>query len=76
MNIMFLIWALGRQREAGLSEFKGSLVYIASSRIAGATRRPWLKKTPPSKKKNRKKLKQKLQKCLSIDEHIICDMER
>jgi hypothetical protein len=36
---MPLIPALRRQRQADLCEFKASLVYIASSRIAGAT---WL----------------------------------
>ena len=33
---MPLIIALGRQRQADLSEFKANLVYIESSRTAGA----------------------------------------
>ena len=40
---MPLIPALGRQRQADLYEFKASLVYIASSRIAGTKGRPYLK---------------------------------
>jgi hypothetical protein len=36
---MPLIPALGRQRQADLSEFKASLLYIVSSRTAGATQR-------------------------------------
>ena len=36
---MHLISALGRQRQVDLCEFKSSLVYKASSRIARATQR-------------------------------------
>jgi len=36
---MPLFPALGRQRQADLCEFKASLVYRVSSRIAGATQR-------------------------------------
>ena len=39
-----LILAHGRQRQVDLFEFKARLVYIVSSRSAGATRRPCLKK--------------------------------
>ena len=42
---MPLILALERQRDADLCEFKASLRYRVSFRIAGATGRPCLKKT-------------------------------
>ena len=53
---MPLILALGRQKQVDLCEFKASLVYIVSSRTAGATGRPCLKKT-----KNKQTNKQKTQ---------------
>ena len=49
-----MIPALGRQRQEELCEFQASLVYIASSRPAGATGKPCLKKA--KKKKKRKGL--------------------
>ena len=52
---MALILALGRQRQVDLCEFKGSLDYIASSRTAGATGRPCLKKTKNKTKQKHKK---------------------
>jgi hypothetical protein len=47
---MPLIPALGRQRQAGVSEFKTSLVYRVSSRTARAIQR-----NPVSKKQNKTK---------------------
>ena len=45
-----MIPALGRQRQEELCEFQASLVYIASSRPAGATGKPCLKKAKKKKK--------------------------
>jgi hypothetical protein len=47
---MPLILALGRQRQVNLCEFKASLVYIVSSRIARAPQR-----NPVSKNKTQNK---------------------
>ena len=49
-----MIPALGRQRQEELCEFQASLVYIASSRPAGATGKPCLKKAKKKKKKKKK----------------------
>jgi hypothetical protein len=52
---MPLISALGRQRQVDLCEFKASLVYRVSSRIARATQR-----NPDWKKKTKTKTKEKM----------------
>ena len=44
-----LIPAFGRQRQVDLCETEASLVYIVTSRTAGATGRPCLKKTKINK---------------------------
>jgi hypothetical protein len=46
---MPLILALGRQRQAGISEFKASLVYRVSSRTARAIQRNPVSKNQKSK---------------------------
>ena len=54
-----MIPALGRKRQAGISEFEASLVYKVSSRVARAIQRnPVLKKTKTKKQKT-KHLKKK-----------------
>jgi hypothetical protein len=45
---MYLIPALGRQDQADLCEFKASLVYRVSSRIARAMQRNPVSKIPPA----------------------------
>jgi hypothetical protein len=48
-----LIPALRRQRQADLSGFKASLVYIMSSRIAKATQRNFISKTKTKTRKRK-----------------------
>ena len=58
---MPLITALGRQKQADLCEFKVSLVYRVSFRIASATQRNLVSKTKQNKTKQNK-TKQKANK--------------
>jgi hypothetical protein len=50
-----LIPALGRQRQARISEFKASLVFTVSSRTARATQRNPVSKNKKQTKKKKKK---------------------
>ena len=60
---MPVISVLGRQRQAGLCEFKASLVYRSSSRTVRATQRDPVLKHQKAKCKMEKK---KMAQCASI----------
>jgi hypothetical protein len=54
---MFVMLALGKQRQEDFCDFEASLVYLARSRTHGIT-----KKNPTSKKKKKKRKKEKERK--------------